>query len=108
MTNRTKIPVEITAIARRLGLSSDTVHYCLEVELVGQSLTEPDLAELRRVRRLLDLEVNLAGAEIILRMRRQIQSMQAQMEAMAVEMSTAQRRFESQIRELERRLAHEI
>jgi hypothetical protein len=37
-------------------------------------------------------------------MRRQIQSMQARMGAMAAEMMTAQRRFESQIRELEQRL----
>ena len=108
MTNGNQFPAEVTAIARRLGLSPDAVHYCLEVELVSQSLADADLAELRRVRRLLDLEVNLAGVEIIMRMRQQMRAMQTQLEAMASEMSTVQRHFESQIRELERRLAREI
>lgn len=108
MTNRSQFPVEVAAIARRLGLSPDAVHYCLEVELVGQALADSDLAELRRVRRLLDLEVNLAGVEIILRMRQQMRAMQAQLETMASEMNAVQQRFESQIRELERRLAREI
>ena len=105
MTKRTQYSAEITAIARRLGLPPDTVYYCLEVELVGQPLTELDLAELRRARRLMDhLEVNLAGVEIVLRMRKQIQAMQAQMD----EMVAAQSRFERQIRELERRLAQDL
>ena len=108
MTNRTQFPVEITAIAQRLGLSPDTVYYCLEVELVGQSLAEPDLAELRRVRRLLDLEVNLAGVEIILRMRRQMHAMHAHLERLSAEMTETQKRFESQIREFERRLAQDL
>jgi hypothetical protein len=108
MTNRTQFPVEITITAQRLGLSPDTVYYCLEVELVGQSLTEPDLVELRRVRRLLDLEVNLAGVEIILRMRRQMQAMHAHLERMSAEMAEMQKRFESQIREFERRLAQDL
>jgi DNA-binding transcriptional MerR regulator len=108
MTNGSKFPVEVTAFARRLGLSPDAVYYCLEVELVSQTLADSDLAELRRVRRLLDLEVNLAGVEIILRMRQQMRAMQAQLEAMAAEMNAVQRHFENQIRELERRLAREI
>ena len=108
MTNGNQFPVEVTAIARRLGLSPDAVHYYLEVELVSQSLADADLAELRRVRRLLDLEVNLAGVEIILRMRQQIRAMQTQLEAMASEMTAVQQHFESQIREIERHLAREI
>jgi DNA-binding transcriptional MerR regulator len=108
MSNGIQLSADILAIARRLGLSPDTVHYCLDVELVRQPLTELDLAELRRARRLLELEVNLAGIEIILRMRKQICAMQAQIEAMAAEMTTAQRRLESQIRDLEQRLAHDL
>lgn len=96
---------EIAAIARRLNLSPDAVSYCLEVELVESSLNDTDLAELRRVRRLQELEVNLPGVEIILRMRRQIQAMQRQMEAMAAEMAATQSRMERELRELERRLA---
>lgn len=108
MTNGSQYPIEVTTIARRLGLSPDAVHYCLEVELISQALADADLAELRRVRRLLDLEVNLAGVEIILRMRQQMRAMQTQLEAMAAEMNAVQWHFESQIRELERRLAREI
>jgi hypothetical protein len=107
MTKRTQFPAEVTAIARRLGLTPDTVYYCLEVELIGQPLTELDLAELRRTRRLLDLEVNLAGVEIVLRMRKQMQAMQAQIEAMATEMAAVRSHFEKQIRELEQRLAQD-
>jgi DNA-binding transcriptional MerR regulator len=106
--NGNQVPTEVTALARRLGLSPDTIHYCLEVELVEQPLADPDLAELRRVRRLLDLEVNLAGVEIILRMRQQIRAMQIRLEAMATEMAAAQSQFENQIRELERRLARDL
>jgi DNA-binding transcriptional MerR regulator len=108
MANGIQLSADILAIARRLGLSPDTVHYCLDVELIRQPLTELELAELRRVHRLLDLEVNLAGLEIILRMRKQMCAMQAQLETMAAEMAAAQSRFESQIRELERRLAQDL
>jgi hypothetical protein len=108
MADGKQLPAEIMAIARRLNLAPDTVYYCLEVELVRQPMTDLDLAELRRVRRLQELEVNLPGAEIILRMRQQIQAMQRQLEAMAAEMAAAQSRFEIQLRELERRLAQEL
>ena len=108
MANGIQLSADILAIAQRLGLSPDTVHYCLDVELVRQPLTELDLAELRRTRRLLDLEVNLAGVEVILRMHKQMYTMQAQLEAMAAEMVAAQSHFESQIRELERRLAQDL
>ncbi|MCK6630497.1 MAG: hypothetical protein L6R45_35665 [Anaerolineae bacterium] len=108
MTYKAPFSADLTTLARRLGLSPDTIYYCLEAELVEQALTEPDLAELRRVRRLLDLEVNLAGVEIILRMRRQMLAMQSQLEALTSEMRATQSRFEQQIRELERRLAHDL
>lgn len=108
MTHTNSLPAELITIARRLGLSPDTVYYCLEVELVEQAMTERDLAELRRVRRLLDMEVNLAGVEIILRMRQQMLVMQRQLEALTAEMRTSQGRFEQQIRELERRLSYDL
>ena len=47
--------------------------------MVRQPLTGEDLAELRRVRRLRELGVNLAGIEIILRMRRRILAMEAEL-----------------------------
>jgi hypothetical protein len=48
--------------------------------LVNKTLTEAELAELRRIRRLTGLGVNLAGVEIILRMRRQIEGLQDEMD----------------------------
>lgn len=98
---------DLQAVAQQLGLSQEAVSYCLEVELVQPPLTETALAELRRVRRLQELEVNLPGVEIILRMRQRLQIMQARMEAMAAELAEAQARYERELQDLERRLAHD-
>lgn len=78
MTQEQK-PMTIDAAARRTGLESHTIHHCVRIGLVSDSLTEEDLVELRRVRRLTELEVNLAGVEIILRMRRHIVELQAEL-----------------------------
>jgi DNA-binding transcriptional MerR regulator len=78
MTQEQK-PMSIDAAARRTGLESHTIHHCVRISLVSDSLTEEDLVELRRVRRLTELEVNLAGVEIILRMRRRIVELQAEL-----------------------------
>ncbi|HEY68289.1 MAG: MerR family DNA-binding transcriptional regulator [Chloroflexi bacterium] len=67
--------ITITVAARRTGLSPSTVRRYIRLGLVSEVLTEADLAELRRIRRLTDLGVNLAGVEIILHMRRQIESL---------------------------------
>jgi MerR family transcriptional regulator/heat shock protein HspR len=64
--------------ARRTGLSTHTVRRYVRRGLVNQTLTEEELAELRRIRRLTSLGINLAGVEIILRMRRQIEELQAE------------------------------
>jgi DNA-binding transcriptional MerR regulator len=69
----------IDIAARRTGLEPRTIRRCLRVGLVSTSLTEDDLAELRRVRRLTELEVNLAGVEIIVRMRRRIVELEAEL-----------------------------
>jgi MerR family transcriptional regulator/heat shock protein HspR len=72
--------ITITVAAHRASLSPRTVRRYVQRGLVGEMLTEADLAELRRVRRLTDLGVNLAGVEIILRMRRQIEELEAEVE----------------------------
>jgi DNA-binding transcriptional MerR regulator len=69
----------IEIAARRTGLETRTIRRCLRVGLVSSSLTEDDLADLRRVRRLTELEVNLAGVEIIVRMRRRIVELEAEL-----------------------------
>jgi DNA-binding transcriptional MerR regulator len=70
----------IDIAARRTGLETRTIRRCVQVGLVSSSLTEDDLAELRRVRRLTELKVNLAGVEIIVRMRRRIVELQTALE----------------------------
>lgn len=75
-----KDPLTIDTISHQTGLAPETVRYCLQIGLVSISLTKDDLAELRRIRRLEDLEVNLAGIEIIVRMRRRMVALQTEVE----------------------------
>jgi hypothetical protein len=79
MTQRQQ-ETSIDIAARQTGLETRTVRPCVQVGLVSRSLTEDDLAELRRVRRLTELKVNLAGVEIIVRMRRRIVELQTALE----------------------------
>ena len=84
--------ITVTIAARRAGLEPHAVRHCVQAGLVGETLTEDELIELRRVRRLTDLGVNLEGVEIILRMRRRIVALQeerARLEAL-VKMSRTQ------------------
>lgn len=68
----------IKKAARQAGVNVHVVQYCIEVGVTEERLTEEDLAELRRVRRLMSLGINLPGAEVILRMRRRIQELEAE------------------------------
>jgi MerR family transcriptional regulator/heat shock protein HspR len=80
MTRREPTPyITITVAARRTGMEPHIIRHCVQLGLVSERLTEADLVELRRVRRLTNLGVNLAGVEIILRMRRRIEELQAEM-----------------------------
>ncbi|NLE46376.1 MAG: MerR family transcriptional regulator [Chloroflexi bacterium] len=64
--------ISIRAAAEHVGLSPRTVRRYVEEGLVSAVITTAELCELRRVRRLRELGVNVAGIEIILNMRRQI------------------------------------
>lgn len=77
MSERKQTPFD--EAAHRTGLNPQDIRHCVRVGLVSHSLTDEDLSELRRVRRLTQLEVNLAGAEIIVRMRRQIVALRAEL-----------------------------
>jgi hypothetical protein len=70
----------VRAAVRKTGLSQQTVLECMARELVMEPLTEADLVELRRIRRLRELGVDLPGIEIVLHMRRRIQALQAELE----------------------------
>lgn len=72
--------ISVRVAVRRSGLTEEVVHECVRREMVVEPLTEADLAELRRIRRLRELGVNLPGIEIILHMRRRIQALQADVE----------------------------
>jgi MerR family transcriptional regulator/heat shock protein HspR len=84
--------ITITVAARRTGLAPRTVRRYVQWRVVSEALTEADLVELRRVRRLTRLGVNLAGVEIILRMRRQIKELQAEVARLEARL---ERRLES-------------
>jgi hypothetical protein len=78
-TSRPCDPISIRVAARRAAVDVQVVQYCIEADLMEEGLTEADLCELRRVRRLMSLGVNLHGVEIILRMRRRIQELEAEL-----------------------------
>lgn len=68
----------ISVVARQAGLSSQTVRRYVRRGLVEGAFSEVELAQLRRIRRLTGLGINLAGVEVILRMRQHIEGLQAE------------------------------
>lgn len=70
--------ITIHQAAQQAGVEVYIVRHCVEVGLMDKELTQQDLGELRRVRRLMALGVNLPGVEVILRMRHRIQELQAE------------------------------
>jgi DNA-binding transcriptional MerR regulator len=70
--------ITLAVASSRTGLSVRRIRHCIRLQLVSQTLTETELAQLRRIRRLSELGINLAGIEVILRMRRQILRLQDQ------------------------------
>ena len=80
MTRRKEtIHISVSTAGKRTGLPPQVVEECVERRLVREPLTDVDLLELRRIRRLQELGVNLQGIEIILRMRSRIQMLQVEL-----------------------------
>ena len=81
MTRRRQetIYISVSTAGKRTGLPPQVVEECVERRLVREPLTDADLLELRRIRRLQELGVNLQGIEIILRMRSRIQMLQVEL-----------------------------
>jgi hypothetical protein len=69
----------VTVAVERTGLSQQLVEECIDRQLVDQRLTDADLPELRRVRRLQELGINIQGIEVILRMRRRMKALQSEL-----------------------------
>jgi MerR family transcriptional regulator/heat shock protein HspR len=72
---RTRITIAVAS--RRTGLSTRRIRSYIRRKLVDDVLTEAELARLRRIRRLCELGINLAGIQVILQMRRRIEELQA-------------------------------
>ena len=86
----------ISVAARLLGMHAQTLRYYERVGLVAPSrstsnnrlYSEQDLQRIRELRRLIeDLGVNLAGAEVILRMRDRLAQLEQQREEMEKELA---------------------
>ena len=77
METRERTALTIKRAARQARVDVTVVRHCIEVGVLKEELTQADLAELRRVRRLKSLGINLAGIEVILRMRRRIEALEA-------------------------------
>jgi hypothetical protein len=71
--------INIDVAVQRTGLSRDQVRQVVARRLVMEPLQESDLVELRRVRRLQELGVNLQGIEVILHMRRRIEALRGEL-----------------------------
>ena len=85
----------ISIAAQMLGIQSHTLRYYERIGIVQPSrsrgnirlYSEQDLEQLRHVKKLIeDLGVNLAGAEVILRMARQIAELQQRVQELEVEL----------------------
>lgn len=81
----------ISVAARMVGMHAQTLRYYERAGLVRPSRSRgrirlysvADIARVRQIQRLIsDLGVNLAGVEVILRMNRQMQEMQQEIEAL--------------------------
>ena len=77
----------ISVVARMLGMHAQTLRYYERAGLIVPSRTrgnvrlysEGDVQRLRQIKRLMDdLGVNLAGAEVIIRMRQRIEELEQQ------------------------------
>jgi len=85
----------ISVAARMLGLHAQTLRYYERMGIIAPSrsrgrirlYSQADISRLRQIQRLInDLGVNLAGAEVILRLNKRIRLMEQQMEELRIEL----------------------
>src|SRR5690242_17420660 len=101
MTQQDNEPCYVISIAAKLlGMHVQTLRYYERAGLIQPSRTQGnirlysqrDIDRLRNVKRLMDdLGVNLAGAEVIIRMRERIEEMEAERVAMLEEIENLRR-----------------
>jgi MerR family transcriptional regulator/heat shock protein HspR len=85
----------ISVAARMLGMHAQTLRYYERVGIIAPSrsrgrirlYSQADISRLRQIQRLInDLGVNLAGAEVILRLNERIRQMEEDMEGLRTEL----------------------
>jgi len=85
----------ISVAARMLGLHAQTLRYYERMGIIAPSrsrgrirlYSQADISRLRQIQRLInDLGVNLAGAEVILRLNRRIRQMEQEMEELRADL----------------------
>jgi len=85
----------ISVAARMVGMHAQTLRYYERMGIIAPSrsqgrirlYSQADIARLRQIQRLInDLGVNLAGAEVILRLNKRIRQMEDQMEELRTEL----------------------
>jgi len=85
----------ISVAARMLGLHAQTLRYYERMGIIAPSrsrgrirlYSQADISRLRQIQRLInDLGVNLAGAEVILRLNKRIRHMEQEMEELRAEL----------------------
>ena len=85
----------ISVAARMVGMHAQTLRYYERMGIIAPSrsrgrirlYSQADIGRLRQIQRLInDLGVNLAGAEVILRLNKRIRLMEQQMEELRIEL----------------------
>lgn len=85
----------ISVAARMVGMHAQTLRYYERMGMIAPSrsrgrirlYSQADITRLRQIQRLInDLGVNLAGAEVILRLNNRIRQMEEEMEALRTEL----------------------
>jgi MerR family transcriptional regulator/heat shock protein HspR len=85
----------ISVAARMLGMHAQTLRYYERMGIIAPSrsrgrirlYSQADISRLRQIQRLInDLGVNLAGAEVILRLNKRIRQMEQEMEELRTEL----------------------
>lgn len=85
----------ISVAARMVGMHAQTLRYYERMGIIAPSrsrgrirlYSQADISRLRQIQRLInDLGVNLAGAEVILRLNRRIRQMEEQMDELRAEL----------------------
>jgi len=92
----------ISVAARMLGMHAQTLRYYERVGIIAPSrsrgrirlYSQADISRLRQIQRLInDLGVNLAGAEVILRLNDRIRRMEGEMEGLRMELQRIRDRY---------------